>query len=280
MDTCIIAHLSPLGKLLGAGPKTRLYVFFLPQHYFRPRACNHSRFLCVTTPLTIEVVSSGAYWVSTAGLPSDVSRRPFVHSEFLMRDTLIMKTRLRVIPSPHPYHPPPHYTQPLTFILYHLVRHCRHLIFSVVSSVHRFSSLILRLVLYVLISDSTTFLALHSTAKMKHTVKKTIRESQAGKCPNRNIEIQLESEAMRLDINRVLLSKNGWSDGGGSSSLCLKMARSTSPMIGTWEDYIKSGHACDINCVRPYRRGRGRQLGSSEFERDAKNVFLCASCRS
>lgn len=152
--------------------------------------------------------------------------------------------------------------------------------FSVVSSVHRFSSLILRLVLYVLISDSTTFLALHSTAKMKHTVKKTIRESQAGKCPNRNIEIQLESEAMRLDINRVLLSKNGWSDGGGSSSLCLKMARSTSPMIGTWEDYIKSGHACDINCVRPYRRGRGRQLGSSEFERDVKNVFLCASCRS
>ena len=156
LDTCIFAHLSPLGHFLEQAQKRACTSFFFPQHYFCLRACNHSRFLCVTTLLTIEVVSSGTYWVLTAGLPSDVSRRPFVHSEFLMRDTLITNTRLRVTPSITPIPPPPIYTQPLTFILYHLERHCRHLIFSVVSSVHWFLSLILRLVLYVLISDNTT----------------------------------------------------------------------------------------------------------------------------
>ena len=175
LDTCIFAHLSPLGHFLEQAQKRACTSFFFPQHYFCLRACNHSRFLCVTTPLTIEVVSSGTYWVSTAGLPSDVSRRPFVHSEFLMRDTLITNTRLRVIPSITPI-PPPSELYPATYF-YSLSSRATLSppYFSGVSSVHWFSSLILRLVLYVLISDNTTLFGAALHLRDETQVKKTIR---------------------------------------------------------------------------------------------------------
>jgi len=72
--------------------------------------------------------------------------------EFLMHNKLITVSR--------PPIPPPHYTKLLTFILYHLGRHCCHLIFLVMYCVPWSLLLFLRLVLYVLI---IALLALHET---------------------------------------------------------------------------------------------------------------------
>jgi hypothetical protein len=167
----------PLDNFSEQAPKRACTSFFSPA-LFLPLGCNHSRFLCVTTPLTIEVVSCGTYWVSTAGLPSNVSRRPFVHSEFLMRDTLITVHE-------HPFTslsfitpiPPPSALYPVTYFysLSSLATLSPPYFFDV-SSVHWFSSLFLRLVLYVLISDSTTLFGAALHFKDETRVKKTIRE--------------------------------------------------------------------------------------------------------
>jgi len=74
------------------------------------------------------------------------------NSEFLMHDKLITVS--------WPPIPPPHYTELLTFILYHLGQHCCHLIFFVMYCVPWSLLLFLRLVLYILI---ITLLVLHKT---------------------------------------------------------------------------------------------------------------------